>query len=322
MPTQFTLYQSTDASAPVLNGVAGALTTLLDAILVNGYGAKAAAGWSIAYTAASRRVYLQGAGSAGCYYRVRDDGGGTGGAKEALIYGAEAMSDVNTVVSGKFPDNVQSTLTDNALVIRKSVTADATAKTWFCYADSRTCYLFIISDGGYYSYMLGDYAPLNSANTYVGALTARITENSGANSGEYLTKVQVNTYNLETTAGGIAGHFIQRDYTGSGGSTRFVKMLWFPTQTWSTAAATVTRNMTYPNRPDASLWMSRLMMLNASTGSAPSIIGWLRGLWSPTFNINDANTGASYNYPGSRSFASLGLYPLGNFLIETSNTVE
>jgi hypothetical protein len=41
------IYRSTDGSAPVLTGQAGKLTDLLDAILVNGYGSKTAAGWTI-----------------------------------------------------------------------------------------------------------------------------------------------------------------------------------------------------------------------------------------------------------------------------------
>jgi hypothetical protein len=44
-----TVYKSTDASAPVMCGQYGKLVQLLDAILVNGYGAKASLGWSIAY---------------------------------------------------------------------------------------------------------------------------------------------------------------------------------------------------------------------------------------------------------------------------------
>ena len=42
----FTIYRSTDASPPVLNGTAGSLRALLLACLVDGYGAKAAAGWA------------------------------------------------------------------------------------------------------------------------------------------------------------------------------------------------------------------------------------------------------------------------------------
>ena len=52
-----TVYRSDDASAPVITGTAGDLVMALDAILVNGYGAKSAAGWTIAYTGANKRAY-------------------------------------------------------------------------------------------------------------------------------------------------------------------------------------------------------------------------------------------------------------------------
>jgi predicted chitinase len=42
----WTEYMSTDAGAPVLDGNAGSMNTVLRAILVNGYGAKPAAGWT------------------------------------------------------------------------------------------------------------------------------------------------------------------------------------------------------------------------------------------------------------------------------------
>jgi hypothetical protein len=53
------VYRSTDASAPVLTGQVGSLTALLDAVLVNGYGALSAAGWTIAQTTTNKRGYKQ-----------------------------------------------------------------------------------------------------------------------------------------------------------------------------------------------------------------------------------------------------------------------
>ena len=40
----WTVYRSDDAGAPNLTGAAGSLIAILDAVLVNGYGAKPAAG--------------------------------------------------------------------------------------------------------------------------------------------------------------------------------------------------------------------------------------------------------------------------------------
>ena len=333
MPTQFTIYQSTDASAPVISGTAGALTALLDAVLVNGYGAKSPAGWSIAYTAANRRVYRQGAGSADCYYRVRDDGGGTGGAREALIYGAEAMSDVNTVVSGKFPSNAQSALTDNSLVIRKSAALDATARVWIAFADSRTCYLFI-QDGDvaatYKAWMFGDVYPLDSNNIYRAAIICRSTEN--ATTADSLLQGDGTVYTAITNAP-LIGHFIQRNYTGIGSSFGFTKM---PAVCWSSsnppARPTPALNvLDYPNGPDGGLWLSRCPCLDAITGGGSSahVFGWLRGVWFSAhrwFNFSDRDTLNGTGPLAGKSFMAVkglnGSATNYGLFMETSNTVE
>lgn len=52
-----TVYSSEDASAPAIAASAGSLISLLDACLVNGYGSKAAAGWSKVYTGTNVAVY-------------------------------------------------------------------------------------------------------------------------------------------------------------------------------------------------------------------------------------------------------------------------
>lgn len=58
-----TIYKSTDVGAPVMNSSAGSLLAVLDACLVNGYGSKAAAGWSKTVIDAPtyQAVYTQGA---------------------------------------------------------------------------------------------------------------------------------------------------------------------------------------------------------------------------------------------------------------------
>lgn len=68
-----TVYRSTDGSAPVFNQSAGSLVVLLDAVLVNGYGAKAAAGWTKQFTAAGgEAVYKMAAGGSDAVLVVKD----------------------------------------------------------------------------------------------------------------------------------------------------------------------------------------------------------------------------------------------------------
>lgn len=60
-----TVYRFDDAGAPTLSAAAGALISVLDACLVNGYGAKPAAGWTKAFSDTNQAAYRQGAGSTG-----------------------------------------------------------------------------------------------------------------------------------------------------------------------------------------------------------------------------------------------------------------
>src|SRR5687767_8039803 len=66
------IYRSSDASAPTMNNAAGALVTVLDAILVNGYGAKSPLGWAISFTSGNLRTYRPPAGTR-FYLGVSDD---------------------------------------------------------------------------------------------------------------------------------------------------------------------------------------------------------------------------------------------------------
>jgi len=157
---QFTIYKSTDASAPALTGEAGSLVALLYACLVNGYGAKAGAGWTREFTGTNKAVFRPGAG-ARHYYQVIDDGSvfSTETYKSAGLAGYETMSTVD-VGTRRFPD-----LTLYA--VRKSVALSAAAVPWQLFADGTTAYLFIYGQlttavydcyvmGGFTSYVVGD----------------------------------------------------------------------------------------------------------------------------------------------------------------------
>ena len=69
--TQATLYESTDAGAPIVNGVVGSFITLLDAVLVDGYGSRSPAGWTKVFSGTNRAVYES---ARGRLLHVQDDG--------------------------------------------------------------------------------------------------------------------------------------------------------------------------------------------------------------------------------------------------------
>lgn len=111
-----TIYRSSDASAPGLTGQAGSLIGVLDACLVNGYGAKAAAGWAKEFSGTNLAVYRAPSGNR---LRIRVNDTGT---TVARVVGYETMTDVDTGVN-PFPTAAQ---VSGGLYVRKSETADST----------------------------------------------------------------------------------------------------------------------------------------------------------------------------------------------------
>ncbi|MBF0283583.1 MAG: hypothetical protein HQL51_03895 [Magnetococcales bacterium] len=213
MPTVM-LFQSTDASAPTLTGQTGSLIALLDACLVNGYGSKAAAGWTKSYSGTNKAAYRQGAGSQ-FYFRVDDSGPGAGGAKEARIVGYEAMTGIDAGTN-PFPAAAQMA---NGLFIRKSAAADATARAWRLLATDKAVHLIIYSGDVANNATLtffGDIVSLKPSDVYAAALIARATENSATATNDEGAYV-----GIIGNAAVRTGHYLARSHTGVGGSKQF-----------------------------------------------------------------------------------------------------
>lgn len=167
MPTP-TLYRHDDASAPVLTGQAGSLIALLDAILVNGYGAKAAAGWTKPFSGTNKAVYRN-AGTQ-TYFRIDDTNAAFGALPVCEIIGFVTMSDVDTG-TGQFPTPTQiSTRAENRKMITKSSTDDATAIPWVALATSRAIIIHTdwqrtaSRENGHW-HMFGDYKSFVPSDT-------------------------------------------------------------------------------------------------------------------------------------------------------------
>jgi hypothetical protein len=179
------LFKSTDVGAPALSGIAGSLVTVLDAVLVDGYGsggdAKSPAGWTRAFTATNKRVY-RGDPVAGTGYFLRvDDTGTIGNARHAFLRGYRAMSDIDT---GTEPVPTVAQLT-NGCLWQKSSLLDGTARAWAIFANDKIAYVFmdcggngmaevspfLAGDG--FSHKLGDQhffmINANSLTTYTGS---------------------------------------------------------------------------------------------------------------------------------------------------------
>lgn len=326
-----TIYKSTDASAPVLTGQVGSLITLLDAVLVNGYGAKVAAGWTKPFTGTNLAAYRMAVTGSGHYLRVDDNGPNTtAGAREAQARGAESMSAISTQ-TGPFPTTSQ--LGVSGIPIRKSATADATARSWKIVADDKTFYLFQRCGdfSGYTGFMFGDFFSLKAADAYRSMIIGRSVQNSNTDDVDRLNQLNLNTTTsaLGNAATTIAGHYIPRAWNenatlgaqlvgkhGDGVKGSFVY------NTGQLAGI-----VAYPNQPDNSLMLSQVWV-HEDNGSTITVRGRLRGFWHMLHpvgvSINEGDTFAGTGPLAGKSFEVIGptVDGLGKYVMETSNTWE
>lgn len=205
------IYRSTDSGAPVLTGQQGSLLNLLDKCLVDGYGAKTAAGWSRPYTGTNKTAYRNSvaAGGTGMYLRVLDDGSGTGGAREALVRCYLTMSDVDT---GTVETPTVAQLAAS-IVWRKSNSADSTARAWVLVADELTMYL--TTDEGYAPALMaaGDIVSYVPGDAYGFFLAGRSTQSGASSYGEGRGLVLRSTTWATPTANGL---YLARGIAGTG----------------------------------------------------------------------------------------------------------
>jgi hypothetical protein len=316
------VYRSTDASAPVLTGQVGSLTALLDAVLVNGYGALTAAGWTINQTTTNKRGYKQnltGANnSSGMLLYVDDTGPGAAGAKEARLCGFETMSAITPVGTGQFPTSGQSAIGVGTVACRKSVTADATARAWTIIANGQTIYLFIESGDftqplGTVSFIFGDFKSYKASDQYAVWIMGRLVENRNLGDAELL-QVIGGAFTLNSK---YAGHYIARTWTGLGGSVTCGKTTDFGrvvgtalgpfngdnvttsgnSSTFTFGRILSTQQLALPNGPDGALVVSPVYLFHGY-----SFRGYLPGLWCPMhdrpLSHNDTLTVASGNLNG------------------------
>ncbi len=310
---QFTRYASTDSSAPVLTGATGSLVALLDATLVNGYGAKAAAGWVKSFAGTSKAVYRPGAGNQ-FYLRVQDDGPGAGTFKEARLFGYETIADVDAATNtGPFPTTAQMA---TGLFARKSATADATARAWKVFADNRTVYVFVQTGdtaGVYFAWAFGDFYSQLSGDAYRTILIARIAENSVA-----ADRLDTLSSSLPSAT---TGHYVPRSYTGTGASLTVAKT---GDSTKNGGSGNLTGVIPYPNGPDQSIYQQDLWISESTTGH---LRGRLRGLYGSLHPQASAIVdGDTFSGAGSLAGRTFDVVKAGSntttYFIETSNTLD
>jgi len=284
------IYRSSDASAPQLSGTAGDLIAVLDGCLVNGYGAKSAAGWAKSFTATNKGVYRQGTGSLLGYLDVDDSGPGGGGAKEARMRAYDVMTAIATGTN-PFPTVAQQA---NGLVIRKSVTADATARPWIIIADHRTFYMFVLTGdtaGVHYCWMFGEYYTYKTSdlgrNIIIGRTTA--AENNATTSSSF------DGFDQSGYVGGsVAGHYLNRDVTGAAGAITAAKLAdWELT---NNGTASMIGILQFTNPADQRIYLAPIRV--SCTSPANTLRGRMRGIWFYGHPITTVSNGDTFSGVG------------------------
>jgi hypothetical protein len=287
-----------NANAPSLTGVAGSLTALLDAVLVNGFTGFTALGWTIGQTTTNKRQYIMAAAGTGNSLWVDDTGPGGAGAREARVCGFATMSATTPTGTGQFPTSAQSSIGFGALVVRKSTTADATVRYWTTVGDGHTIYLFtetadVTNPTAVYGFCFGDFFSRSSTDTSNCIIIGRQVENSnaGGNAGSFVETLNAlsapNTTLLSNT---ITGHYCAANFTNVGGSLTCgkhsdqTKMGYDNTNPglvsgwlggWRNGASALWNTMfAYPNPPDEGLYLAPFTIHHQG-----NVRGKLKGLW-------------------------------------------
>lgn len=262
-----TVYRWDDASAPVLSASNGALIGVLDACLVDGYGAKAAAGWSKAFSGTNKAAYLQGTGGNGHYLRVDNSTSN----QYPRWRGYEAMSDVDTG-TGPFPTDAQ---VSGGLYLSTSSTNDSTARPWLIAADAKRFYLWIgyndtTSTGlGSTAYkpifFYGNILPLRPADAYHTLIVANASGAANVNN--------LGTIGLAGAA--IAGHYLARINNQTGTSLACSKA---SDQRAESHLILGTAAITYPDPITGGMLLAPVFVIEPTTFLTRGI---MPGLWNP-----------------------------------------
>lgn len=317
-----TVYKSSDTGAPAIDGLAGSLIAVLDACLVNGYGAKAAAGWTKPFTGANQGCYRNAATGTNHYLQVNDNApNATAIGREAQCRGFEAMTS-QTTGTGPFPTTTQLAA---AIVVRKSATPDGTVRPWIVIADDKTMYLFINTPDfiGWTGFHFGDIFSLKGiGDTWRSMITGRSVVASDLDTDERLPLLVAGAGISATSA--TTGQFMPRSHRGFTQSSTIVGKHGDGNKGSTIGLFGIVQ---YPNPVDNSLMLSAVTVVE-DNGNTIGVRGRMRGFWQflhpVAAPVEDGDTFAGTGELAGKTFLvikptadSTGLY-----IIETSDTWE
>lgn len=303
----WTIYRSTDSGAPVLNGQTGKILDLLDAILVNGYGSKPAAGWVTEFTASTKRVYRPGpAARSRLYLRCRQDVGWY----YASYSGYSVMTDIDTGTD-PFPSTTYPGQTADVNWFVASYAVDSTTRSWMAAADDRTLILFTKPQAGmlwlvdyigeFESYATNDAYQFMVAGTGSFNVTPAIT--ACALTSGYNEPATVLTPGAEDLAF-RKGMAVAKDYTGIGSAVQANWLRHVSVSFKSENQNSINIGGKFPstNPVDGRAWITHIPIYTYTTPYA--VRGQLRGLYAPLFRHNAYSDGDTFqvvssNFSGS-----------------------
>lgn len=275
-----TLYASTDSGAPALADDAAHIFTLLDACLVNGYGAKPAAGWTKEFSATDKAVYRNGATAlARRYFRIIVNRGASNRIEARGYY---TMTDVDTGTY-PFPDpGASSTLVN----IKR---ANNTSPGWLVVADERTALLVIKSSNSVPSYTfhyLGDVDPLLAGDLHP-------TVVGGAGYWGSTANVGIGTLVHDSTDTSCTGTYFGGTPTSPSAGVLAVAMGGFGHKNGVHSGTNMELGTVVQPLQDGSFMVNRLLLATKITGGLGprAFLRFLYSVpWATTSAVNDLDT--------------------------------
>lgn len=306
------VYRHDDASAPQLSSAAGTLINVLSACLVTGYGAKVAADWDLAFTGTNLAAYRAKTGLRH-YLRIAD----TTNATTARATGYEAMTDINTG-TGDYPAAAQ---ISGGLHWRKSDTTGTTTwRPWMVIADEKRFYLYVgqasteaasIEGSTSYAmlYFFGEIDTYLASDQYHSMILGGTS--TTATVGSYFA-------GISTSSTALAGHYMARAVSQTGGSTQYSKS---SDQRGGTTTI-ATAGADFPDPVSAGMLLAPIYVQEPGTRATRGI---LPGAWQPLHSLpgSPGDTFAGRGELVGKSFVLLDCAngsTRGRVAIETSST--
>ena len=298
------VYRSDDASAPTLNGTVGSLIAVLDACLVNGYGSKAAAGWAKAFSGTNLAAYRAASGIRH-YLRVDDTA-----AQEARIIGYETMTtDINGGAS-PFPTSTQQS---GGLFVRKSNTADSTARPWMLISNGVFFYFLpftgitalngdVAASDIAGTFCFGEFISYKPGDAYSTIIIGAIA--TGQSQSVFGVTVSPTTWFAAPN-----GHFIARAYTQSGTSRTVTKMV--PGDPHGATLMGGASHPVYPDVVSGGIPLGPVEILEPDGSNIPIQRGRLPGLWVPFVALPGSQLD-TFTCSGELSGKTMTLMTVGN----------